>query len=266
MFRYHLRKNKLYSLINLLGLTAGMAVAILIGLWVSDELSWDKCHEHYKRLAQVMDTQLINGELTTGEGNAIPLAEELRSKYPDDFRRVALFYPLFTHTVTVGERKISAPGSWVQADLPEMLTLHMLRGSRDALRDPANVLLTRSLAYSLFGDADPMDKIIRLDNMATVKVGGVYEDLPDNSTFHDARLLLSWDKALTVLDWFKGVQKDWGVRYWKLYVELNDNVDLKRASARIRSIMNEHVKGDGHETLSLHPMAKWHLSGGRIRI
>ena len=244
-----------------------MAVAILIGLWVSDELSWDKCHEHYKRLAQVMDTQLINGELTTGEGNAIPLAEELRSKYPDDFRRVALFYPLFTHTVTVGERKISAPGSWVQADLPEMLTLHMLRGSRDALRDPANVLLTRSLAYSLFGDADPMDKIIRLDNMATVKVGGVYEDLPDNSTFHDARLLLSWDKALTVLDWFKGVQKDWGVRYWKLYVELNDNVDLKQASAKIRMIMNVHVKGDGHEMLSLAPMEKWHLyMSGRIRI
>ena len=275
MFRYHLRKNKLYSLINLLGLTAGMAVAILIGLWVSDELSWDKCHEHYNRLAQVMDTQLINGGLITGEGNAIPLAEELRSKYPDDFRRVALFYPLFTHTVTVGERKIPAPGSWVQADLPEMLTIHMLRGSRDALRDPANVLLTRSLAYSLFGDADPMDKIIRLDNMATVKVGGVYEDLPDNSTFHDARLLLSWDKALTVLDWFKGVQKDWGIRYWKLYVELNDNVDLKQASAKIRSIMNVHVKRDGHETLSLHPMAKWHLHstfsngvavGGRIRI
>ena len=130
MLKYHLRKNKLYSLINLLGLTAGMTVAILIGLWVCDELSWDKCHDHYKRLAQMMDTQLINGELTTGEGNAIPLAEELRSKYPDDFKRVALFYPLFTHTVTVDDRKISAPGSWVQKDLPEMLTLHMLRGSR----------------------------------------------------------------------------------------------------------------------------------------
>jgi len=252
-----------------------MAVAILIGLWVGDELAWDKGHEHYKRLAQVMDTQLINGELTTGEGNAVPLAEELRSKYPDDFRRVALFYPLFTHTVTVDERKISAPGSWVQADLPEMLSLHMLRGSQDALRDPANVLLTRSLAHSLFGDADPMDRIIKLDNMATVKVGGVYEDLPENSTFHDARLLLSWDKALTVLDWFKGVQGDWGIRYWKLYVELNDNVDMEKTSAKIRTIMNGHVKGDGHEALSLHPMEKWHLYstfrngvpvGGRIRI
>jgi ABC-type lipoprotein release transport system permease subunit len=252
-----------------------MTVAILIGLWIGDELSWDKSHDHYMRLAQVMDTQVINGELTTGEGIAVPLAEELRRKYPDDFKRVALFYPLFTHTVTLGDRKISAPGSWVQADLPEMLTLHMLRGSRDALRDPANVLLTRSLAHSLFGDADPMDKIIKLDNMATVKVGGVYEDLPGNSSFHEASLLLSWDKALTVLDWFKGVQGDWGIRYWKLYVELNDNVDMEKASARIRTIMNEHKKGDGHEALALHPMEKWHLyssfshgvsAGGRIRI
>jgi ABC-type lipoprotein release transport system permease subunit len=274
MFK-HLRRNKLYSIINLLGLITGMTVAILIGLWVGDELSWDKYHEHYRRLAQVMDTKLINGEITTGEANVIPLAEELRRKYPDDFKRVALFYPLFTHTVTVGDRKISAPGSWVQNDLPEMLTLHMLRGSRDALRDPGNVLLTRSLAQSLFGKADPMDKIIKLDNMATVKVGGVYEDLPANSSFHEARLLLSWDKALTVLDWFKGVQTDWGVRYWKIYVELNEHVDLGMASAKIRSIMVQHVKGDTHEMLSLHPMEKWHLYssfsngapvGGRIRI
>ena len=178
MIKHHLTiawrnflKNKLYSLINLLGLTAGMAVAILIGLWIWDELSWDRCHEHYNRMAQVMDVQVINGELNTSDANVIPLADELRRRYPDDLKRVALFYPLFTHTVTAGDKKLPAPGSWVQADLPEMLTLHMLKGRRDALRDPSNVLLTQSLAHSLFGDADPMDKIIRLDNMAAVKVG-----------------------------------------------------------------------------------------------
>jgi ABC-type antimicrobial peptide transport system permease subunit len=267
-------KNKLYSLINLLGLTAGMAVAILIGLWIWDELSWDKCHDHYNRLAQVMDVPVINGQLNTSDANVIPLAEELRRKYPDDLKRVALFYPLFTHTVTVGDKKLPAPGSWVQADLPEMLTLHMLRGRRDALRDPSHVLLTASLARSLFGDADPMDKIIKLDNMASVKVGGVYEDLPANSSFHEARLLLSWDKAQTVMGWFKNVQQDWGIRYWKIYVELSDRADIGKVNAKIRDIMKEHSK-DEHEVIFLHPMEKWHLystfengkvAGGRISI
>jgi len=254
----NLRKNKLYALINLSGLTAGVTVAFLIGLWVWDELSWDKCHGNYNRLAQVMDVQMVEGVPGTSDANAIPLAEELRRTFPNDLRRVALFYPLFTHTVTVGDKKLPAPGSWVQADLPEMLTLHMLRGRRDALRDPSNVLLTRSLAYSLFGDADPMNKIIRLDNMATVKVGGVYEDLPENSTFHDARLLLSWDKALTVMDWFKGVQGDWGIRYWKIYVQLSDQAEIGKVNVRIRDMMKAHVK-DRREVIFLHPMEKWHL-------
>src|SRR3981081_2318574 len=104
MFNHHLvtawrnfRKNKLYALINLLGLTAGMAVAILIGLWIWDELSWGRRHDHYNRRAQVMDVQVINGQVSTGEGNAIPLAAELRKVYSSDLKRVALFYPLFTH-------------------------------------------------------------------------------------------------------------------------------------------------------------------------
>jgi len=270
----NLRKNKLYALINLSGLTAGVTVAVLIGLWVWDELSWDQYHDNYKRLAQVMDVQTVDGTLSTSDANAIPLAEELRRAFPNDLKRVALFYPLFTHTVTVGDRKLPAPGSWVQADLPEMLTLHMLKGRRDALRDPSHVLLTRSLAYSLFGDTDPMNKIIKLDNMATVKVGGVYEDLPENSTFHDARLLLSWDKALTVMDWFKGAQGDWGIRYWRIYVQLSDQAEIGKVNVRIRDMMKAHTK-DSREVIFLHPMEKWHLyskfengreAGGRVGI
>ena len=281
MFKHHLttawrnfRKNKLYTGINLLGLTAGMVVAILIGLWIWDELTWDQYHARYDHLAQVMDVQVVDGRVNTGDANAIPLAAELRRLFPDDIKRVALFYPLFTHTLTVGDKKLPAPGSWVQADLPEMLTLPMLKGRRDALRDPSSVLLTRSMAVSLFGDADPMGKIIKLDNMATVKVGGVYEDLPENSSFHDARLLLSWDKALTVMDWFKGVQQDWGIRYWRIYVELSEHADLAAVNRRIGDLMGAHVN-DPREKIFLQPMKEWHLysqfengkvAGGRISI
>ncbi|PSL44759.1 ABC-type antimicrobial peptide transport system permease subunit [Chitinophaga niastensis] len=270
----HLFINKGYSAINIIGLAAGMTVALLIGLWIWDELSFNRYHQEHNSVAQVMDAQTINGEINTNEAIAIPLAAELRSKYAADFKRVALVFPNFTHTLAVSDKKLSASGIWAQPDLPEMLTLKMLKGKRDALKDPSSVLITQSLARALFGDADPLNKTIRLDNMETVQVGGVYEDLPQNTTFYSTKLILSWNKALGIMQWLNDAQTQWDGRYMKLYVQLNDHADINKINEKIKHIVQPHVKG-GNEEILLHPMNKWHLysefkngkvAGGRIRL
>src|ERR1700737_940738 len=101
----YLLKTKVYSSINLIGLAIGMAVAILIGLWIWDELSFDHYHHNHSRLAQVMDNHPSNGETKTYEAIAMPLAEELRSKHAADFKRVALVYPNYTHVLATGNKK-----------------------------------------------------------------------------------------------------------------------------------------------------------------
>ncbi len=237
-----------------------------------DEVSFNFYHERHDNIAQLMDIETINGERNTSDIVAIPLADELRRNYASDFKHVAVVFPNFTHTVAIGDKRISQSGQWVQADFPEMLSLKMLEGKQNALKDPNAVLLSKSLSDALFGNLDAINKSIRLDNMTEVIVGGVYEDLPLSSTFHETKLFLSWDKALTVMSWLKEAQTQWDNRVQRIYVQLNDHIDMATANNNIKNLIAPHVK-NRKEELMLYPMNKWHLysdfkdgkiSGGRI--
>src|SRR5215213_1126731 len=84
----NLVKNRGYSAINIGGLAVGMAVAILIGLWVYDELSYDKYHENYDRIAQVMQRASFNGKTETQIANPALMGPEIRAKHGSDFKYV----------------------------------------------------------------------------------------------------------------------------------------------------------------------------------
>jgi putative ABC transport system permease protein len=264
-----LRKSKLYSSINIIGLAAGMAVAILIGIWVWDEVSFDTYHVNHARLANVLSIVSANGEITVAPFAAVPLAAELRAKYPDDFKALALVASQ-VHDLAAGNKKISQWGTWAQPAFPEMFTLHMLKGSRDALKDPACMLVDQTLAKSLFGDADPMNKIVKVDEQIEMKVGGVYADLPENTQFYGTSCLLAWDNRYN-----RGTtpDADWTDHHFQLFVQLSDGADFEKTSARIKNIAKPHLRS-GYEEIRLHPMDQWHLynefsngkvSGGQIR-
>ncbi len=101
----NLLKNKVYSSINVLGLACGMAVAMLIAFWMYDELTFNHYHANHKKLAQVMITQTFNNETGTGQAMAIPLAAELRNKYPSDFKYVTLTSWNYGFTSMVAQAK-----------------------------------------------------------------------------------------------------------------------------------------------------------------
>src|SRR5580692_7960606 len=122
----NLIKNKVSSLINIGGLAVGMAVAMLIGLWIWDELSFDKYHQNYERIGQLMATQTANGQTITFGATVVPLSAELHTKYAADFKRVALTWD-GTHILAVGDRKISQHGMWTEPGLPAMLSLVMVK-------------------------------------------------------------------------------------------------------------------------------------------
>ena len=256
----NLIRNKVYSFINIGGLAVGMAAAMMIGLWIYDELTFNHSFQNHGRLAQVMATQTVNGETSTTEATAIPLANELRTHYGTAFKRIALVFPSFPHILAVGDKQVSQSGVWAQPDLPEMLSFAMLKGRRDALNDPSSALLAQSLANALFGDADPMGKTIKLDNRTYVTVAGVFKDFPQNTTFHDTKLFLSWNKVVNDLGWVKAAQNQWDTQFWHLFVELNEPVDIAKLNARIKDITQRHVPNSQTQLL-LHPMDKWHLYG-----
>lgn len=265
----NLLKSKVYSSINIIGLATGMTVALLIGLWIWDELAFDSYFQNRERLAQVMLNQTESGTIYTGGTIAMPLGDALRTKYADDFKALSLTSWNNSCVLTVEDKNLSGSGMWVQQDFPEMFTLAMLKGRRDALKDPSTILLSASLAKALFGDTDPMNKAVRIDNRLDMTVGGVYEDLPHNTTFYNTRLLLPWaNKA----NWMNS-QTDWDNHCGQLFVQLNDHTDLNRTSAKIKSVPTPYVK-ELKEEIMLHPMDKLHLysefengkiAGGRIQ-
>jgi putative ABC transport system permease protein len=263
-------RSKVYSFINIIGLATGMAIALVVGLWIWDEISFDHYHRNHSRLAQVMDSQTNDGETTTSMEVVVPLAEELRTKYAADFNKVALTSWNFGHILSVGDKKIAQPGIFAQPDLAEMLTLAMLKGSMAAFKDPSSILISQSVAESLFGEADPVNKTVRLDNRIDLKVGGVYGDLPLNSSFHDTKFFLPWYNPAYGAN---QLTSDWNAHGFLLYVQLNDHADFSTITAKIKGIPREHRVGVNEE-IFLHPMDRWHLysdfkngkeAGGRIQ-
>src|SRR4029077_15255781 len=253
----NLLKNKIYSSINIVGLATGMAVALLIGLWIWDEVSFDHYHSNHGSIARLMVSDNFNGKIETFPDIAIPLGDELRTKYADQFKRVALASQGEDHILAIGDKKIMQSGMWVQPEFPAMFTLKMLKGRQDALRDPSSILVTQSLAKTLFGDADPIGKILKFDNKDNVKVAGVYEDLPYNTTLYDTKYLLAWDKYITYNDLQK-FQTIWWNNSFRLFVQINDHANFDKITAKIKDTYQHYLTGTKQE-VQLHPMDKWHL-------
>ncbi len=265
----NLIKNKASSLINIGGLAVGMAVTMLIGLWIWDEVSFDKYHRNYDRLGEIMTTQTSNSQTVTFGATVVPLANELRTKYGNSFKSTALTSG-GTHILSAGETKISQQGIWAEPDLPAMLSLEIVKGSYKTFKDPTTILLSASTASALFGNADPVNKIVRIDNFTNMKVAGVYRDLPHNTSLSETMYLLPWSSPANF--WSKSPAK-WDNHGCQLYLQLNPNVDFNKISATIKNITTPYNKTI-NETIQVFPMSRWHLYnvfqngvsiGGRIQ-
>ncbi len=147
----NLLKNKLHSFINITGLAAGMAVALLVGLWIWDEVSFDRYFRNHDRLVQVLCNQTDKGETYTDNSLAMPVGDALRSKYGQDLKYVSLASWENDYLVEAGDKKIDRKAKmWVQPDFPEMFTYSLVQGNPLALKDPSSVLIAQSLANALF--------------------------------------------------------------------------------------------------------------------
>jgi putative ABC transport system permease protein len=184
-------RSKGYSLINIGGLAVGMTVAILIGLWIHDEISFNTYHKNYDRIAQVLQQGSGNGEVFTSEYMPIPAGKELLSAYSQDFDYVVMSSWTHEHILASGNNKFTIKGNFLSPEAPEMLTLHMVKGTRAGLNDRSSILLSESASRILFGDVDPIHKAVRIGNNLDVVVTGVYEDLPYNTQFRDMKFMAS---------------------------------------------------------------------------
>ena len=280
-----LLRNRFSAAINIGGLAVGMAVALLIGLWIQDELSFDKYHEHYDRIVQVLQKEKFLGKTKVWEHQPFLLLDALRTGYSAPFEHIVASVPadgfLLSVDAPIGpagaagavdEKKMPARGLYMDADGPDMLTLKMLKGSRSGLAgDPHSILLSASVARALFGDGEPIEKRVTMDNQwdpsnqTPVVVKGVYEDLPRNTSFHDAHFLLPWRLYASGNTYMQ--QQGWDDHRINIYAELKPGVNRDRLSAAIADFELAKIRGlagtaqevAAGPKLLLHPMSRWHL-------
>ena len=256
----NLTRNKASSFINIGGLAVGMAVAMLIGLWIWGELSFDKYHQNYDTIVRVMQNQTMNGETSSLKAMPIPVAYQLRQLYGRDFKQVVLSSWTNPHELKFNEKSISASGSYMESGAPDMLTLKMLKGTRSALKDPSAIILAESTSKAIFGDADPINKPLKLDDQ-NLKVEGVYADLPGNSTFSNLLFIASWGTFASTDD-VKQAVGDWNHNSFQIFVQLAGSADIAAVSKKIRQLKfnNEDVAGKKvNPEVFLYPMNRWHL-------
>jgi putative ABC transport system permease protein len=263
----HLMKARTNTTINILGLSLGMAVALLAGLWVWDELSFDHIHTNHERLAQILSVTNFNGEVGASPTSSVPVAAVLKDQYSADFTRLSLLSAT-GQTLANGDKKIGGSGAWVQADFPVMFSLDLIEGTANALKDPASMLLSAGLAKALFGSTPAIGKVIRLGSGTTLKVGGVYEDLPPNSSFCDYHFLLPWENNDNP---GKQLADNWSNHHFQLFVQLTPHANADQVSARIRDLTKSQ---NAWEELQVYPMDRWrlydrsengHMTGGRLQ-
>ena len=259
----NLRRNRASAIINIGGLAIGMAVAIQIGLWIYDELSFDSNFANYKRVARVIQNVSNNGEVQTWNSVPYPLAEELRKNYGSDFKKVVMAGGWSDHIIAYNDdKKLSKAGAYFEPGAPEMFSLSMIYGQWSSLSDPSTVLLSASAAKAFFGDSNPISKTLVIDKQLTVKMTGVYQDFPRNSSFANLDFIGTWQAFVNSNDWIKTMEDPWRPNAFALFVELNPGADFVSASAKIKDAKMKRVNpqlAKKKPAIFLHPMSNWHL-------
>jgi putative ABC transport system permease protein len=250
-----------YSALNIFGLATGMAVALIIGLWVYNQYSYDKFLSDYKRLYQVRRNFYGNGDTVTYGGTSLKLADALRNQIPE-IESVAETDGGSMHGLMVADRRLYMKGNQVAGDFLTMFQFALLEGdAKNVLNNPYSIVLTESTAKVLFGNENALNKTVRYDNKNDLKVTGVLKDVPANSTLQ-FNFLVPFSYLESTDSWVKQARSaGFGWTNFATYVQLKPGVSYAQVAPKIKDIQKTENDNSMAESTNiiLDPIEKWHL-------
>jgi ABC-type antimicrobial peptide transport system permease subunit len=252
----NLARNRLYSVINIGGLAIGMAVSLMLLLYVYNEFSWDKFNKNSDRLYRVMRNQPSNGEIETGTTTPVPFVPALLKDFPEVDQAARTNWPYY-QLITYRDKGLKLN---VMATDPAFLTMfsfEFVAGNvGQALADPSSIVLTQSGAKALFGDANPVGQTITLSNKYPLKVTAVIKDNPANSSF-TFKALIPWAQLLADQEWVRN--SGWGNYSFFTYVLLKPGTSLATVNAKLQHIVARYDPSDKENRLFLYSFTRYHL-------
>jgi putative ABC transport system permease protein len=262
----NLVKTKGYSFINIGGLALGISVALIIGLWVNDELTFNRYHDNYDQIGQIMKAGTFQGKHYSGQTYLqYPMLHELQNTYGANFKYVVPRQGKYEAILSIDDKKISKTGTNIGEDGPEMFTWKMVYGTRGGLKDVQSIMISKSTSVALFGEGDPIGKTVKIDNEKEVTISGVYEDFPKNSDLYGLQFARPWEAYLQNNPWVK--EQGWQNHFFQIYVQLQPTANFKSVDANIRNLelnvtrnlayMQDWLKYNPE--VHINPMSRWHL-------
>ena len=265
----NLWKNKGFSFINITGLAIGMASAILILLWIQNEVSYEGFHEKKDRIYEAWNRAVFSGKLNCWNTTPKVLASALQRDLPEVEHAVRVNWSS-KHLFSVGDKRMTVTGNVVDSIFLQVFTFPLLKGdARTVLNDPYSIVITESLARSLFGGVEAIGRTIQIDTKDNYTVTGVLKDLPLASRFNFS-YLVPWASVR------RGGNDDvnWGNNSTRTYLLLKPNSTLASVAPKILRFKERYDSSDKKWEMFIYPMSRWRLhsrfaggveEGGRIR-
>jgi putative ABC transport system permease protein len=229
----YLRKNKTFSILNVLGLAIGLACCILIALFVFDELSYDSYPANAKDIYRVEIHLLANNGVVTYPNVDIAVGEGIKNAFPQ-VKRYTRFFPAGTGYWANGDRQFKEEKmAFADSNFFSFFSLPLVEGkATTALTEPNSIVISRALAKKYFGDAEAMGKYV-MAGQFPFKVTGVMEEMPGNSHFHFDGLISMATEHPTRYTWSN-------VQYYT-YLQLDKGADPKKIEAGMPKLVAKYV-------------------------
>ena len=256
----NLIKNKAFSFINITGLAIGMAAAILIFLWIQNEMRHDTQYAKSDRLYLMYNRDKFSGQSWAWSSTPMIMGPTLKNNYPEVEDAVRVNSGSANYLFTVGEKKLIEHGFIVDSGFLNMFDFPMLYGNpTKALGGIYNIVVTESLAKTLFGNENAMGKTIKIDSTDIFTVSGVMKDLPNTTSFQ-------FDYLLPFAYLYKLKQEDdtWDDNQLSTYILLKQNASHDAFDAKVKNITIEHTKNSALPSTTQvfsYPVSKTYLYG-----
>jgi putative ABC transport system permease protein len=248
-------KNKGYTLINVGGLAIGLASCMILLIYVAYEWGYDKQFTDYENTYVVYNNQAANGKVFSFDATPGKLAEEVKAKIPG-VKQVARMFYTEQRLISLNQKGFKKECTFADPAFFEIFDYKVLKGNPETfLKSPQSVVLTATLAKALFGNEDPMGKSLKLDNKEELKVEGVIEDLPKNSS-NQFEYLMSWSLFEKLNPWV--VRSSWGGNFCHTYIQLENNSFFEKANSQLQGMIKANNKDANGEPF-MHPLSKYHL-------
>ncbi|MEM9076941.1 MAG: FtsX-like permease family protein [Bacteroidota bacterium] len=269
-------KHRGKALINIGGLALGMSVALIIGLWINEELSHDGYFTQKDRIAQIYRSSTRNGSIDISAFIPLPLERTLRENYENQFKYLVMSSWTMQRFLKYNETDIPRQGNFMQSAAPKLLNLKIVKGELDGLREINSIMLNESTSLALFGDEEPIGKVIKVDAKYDMMVTAVYEDIPFNTSFKDLTFVMPWKHYESNNAWVQGNLDNWSANSFQLFAQLADKVTIHNATNVVENTI-KNVNQDFAEfdtKIFMFPMTDWYLRsnfedgqqvGGRIK-